>query len=297
MSVSDSRLPIPIITYSIMVHADLGAISIAMKAATSTALNLTKLSLSSNGTLGDSPHQPTGVEGECYLLADTFGYAMQLLLFVFSMGSLLLKWYLEVPRRQFTVFAADMSKQCFAGGWYHILNVCLSMALENAKSQYGADECAWYWTQFMIDCTVGLWLNWVILRGTEKFFGYESGRYLSDFEGNTKVDATGDPMQAVSVDYQEWLKQGLVFCFIVTCSKFLIVAALLVDGVASMFGIWGTMWIEDPQMRLIFVMVITPVVMNTMAFWVTDEFIRYEPKLAQDAKVVAKVKTYKGKSP
>lgn len=206
---------------------------------------------------------------ECFLLADTFGYVMQGLLFFLTMGTLLLKWKLEVPQRPFKIFALDISKQCMGAGWYHVLNMVSSMVMMHAKANYHADECAWYWVQFMFDDTLGLYFNYTVLRLTERFFGYESGMYCDG-------DSPSLEGLAVTVDFTEWLKQGLFWCLVISISKFCVLTALFCDGVASDIGIYGTTWIEDPETRLFFVMVVTPAIMNTMAFWVTDEFLKFD---------------------
>lgn len=216
---------------------------------------------------------PEGIE-ECYLLGDAFGYAMQIVLFVFCMGSLLLKWVLERPQRRFFIFAMDTSKQCVAAGCYHVLNMSLAVALDHAQSAYLADECAWYWTSFIIDCTFGLLLNYLILRTTEWLFGYESGHY-----GDIEESSTDD-----TIDWHAWLNQVLVFCMVICLSKLIVTSFLLFNPWVAKLGMWGTYWIKNPDDRLLFVMVITPTVMNTMAFWVTDEFIK--GKQAEDHKEI-----------
>jgi hypothetical protein len=209
-------------------------------------------------------------DGECRLLGDVFGYTMQLLLFVMCMTSLLVKWHLEKPQRRFKIFVLDTSKQCVGAGWYHILNISLSIFL-NSNRGYSADECAWYWSTFMLDSTLGLVCNWLILRASEKALGYTSGDYDEEpGKGDHEefMDSEG------TIDYWQWAKQGLTYCAIITVSKCLVSTLLFVDGVAAHLGVWGTMWIADPNSRLVFVMVITPTIMNTISFWVTDEFIR-----------------------
>merc|ERR1719265_33466 len=181
------------------------------------------------------------------------------------MGSLLLKWVLERPQRRLSIFAMDTSKQCVAAGCYHILNMSLAVALDQMSTTYLADECAWYWTSFIIDTTLGILLNYLILRTTEWLFGYESGHY-GDIDENSK---DGD-----QVDWNAWINQVLVFCMVICLAKLIVTSFLLLNPWVALLGMRGTYWIKDPDDRLLFVMVITPTVMNTLAFWVTDEFIK-----------------------
>lgn len=197
---------------------------------------------------------------ECRVLGDFFGYALQFFLFCFCMGSLLLKWYCEVPQRRLKVFVMDTSKQCCAAAWLHFLNLILAMKLPGSKGH----QCAWYWVNLMGDSTLGLLIVFLVLRVSESVLGYKSGLYM---DSNTDGE--------VAPDYCRWIKQILGFMLIVSIKK-VVIASFLVGILpwSLHWGVWATGWIRNPNARLAFDMVLTPLVMDTFYFWVTDSFIK-----------------------
>merc|ERR1719387_1195839 len=119
-----------------------------------------------------------GTPQQCNILSDTFGFIVQGLLFGVCVGSLLLKWYMEVPRRKFKIFLLDSSKQIVGAGVIHVLNMaCAMWFTELSAGGEEADECAWYWVNIMIDTTFGCIVCWALLKLSELLFGYDSGHY------------------------------------------------------------------------------------------------------------------------
>eukprot|EP00928_Gymnodinium_smaydae_P063020 TRINITY_DN46725_c0_g1_i1.p1 TRINITY_DN46725_c0_g1~~TRINITY_DN46725_c0_g1_i1.p1 ORF type:complete len:383 (+),score=81.10 TRINITY_DN46725_c0_g1_i1:58-1206(+) len=226
------------------------------------------------GGAGSAFAQEDETAGECHILSDSFDFAMQALLFFLCLSTVLLKWYLEQPRRQFWVFSLDMSKQVVAALWYHFLNMTFAMWIQASRPRLEADECAWYFVNFMIDTTLGLVLNYVFLKYTEKMLGYNSGFYWK----------VSDDTQEQSVfDTSAFLLQLSLFVLIVTLSKLVVVATMFLSPpLWSFVGVMGTTWIKNTDGRLFFVMVLTPMVMDTIFFCATDEFIKYENDSTDD---------------
>merc|ERR1719198_278759 len=87
----------------------------------------------------------------------------------------------------------------------------------------------------------------------------------------------GSPDQEPHVDYSKWFRQIVLYLGIVSVKKIAVVLLIWLLLPHSMnAGVWATQWIGDVHIRLIFVMVITPVFMDTFSFWVTDNFIKYD---------------------
>lgn len=224
---------------------------------------------------------------ECVLLGDAWGYAMQGMLFLFCLTSLYIKWSWEHPQRLFWVFGMDVSKQCLAAGVYHVLNMGMAMVLSDDASG-NADECAWYWTSFMIDCIFGTMLNFLILRASETLFGYKSGDYGVDgynFEEGGAAPTVEDEHGTAQIDFGMWFRQVLGFCVVIILSKLITFTFLVGNPWVSDVGVSATTWIADPDKRLFFVMVVTPTIMNTLVFWITDEFLK-DSSVDDDGKVV-----------
>lgn len=227
---------------------------------------------------GVAPHHETSMletPKECQVLGDVFGLLVQGLLFGVCCSVLLMKWYLENPRRDFKIFLLDSSKQIMGAGVIHVLNMVCAMAFPTLLKVDG-DECAWYWVNIMIDTTFGVIVCYGFLKLSEKLFGYDSGHYGKG--ASTGIDWQKDP------DYVKWFHQITVWCVIVFLMKLVVVIIMFIW---ASFWVWAaeaaTHWIEDTRTRLIFVMIVTPTCMNIFQFCCTDQFIKYTKK-AEDTK-------------
>jgi len=211
-----------------------------------------------------------GTPQQCNILSDWFGFFVQGLLFAFCCGSLLLKWYMENPRRKFKIFLLDSSKQIVGAGVIHCLNMFCAWLFASFEDSL-ADECAWYWVNIMIDTTFGCIICWAILKLTEWLFGYESGNYGKGAQ--TGIDWENNP------DYSTWGKQIAIWCVIVSLMKGIVVIIMYIwSPFWEWLAILCTHWIEDRYWRLMFVMIITPTLMNMFQFWVTDSFLKWQGK-------------------
>lgn len=221
---------------------------------------------------------PEGDHGNCQVLGDVFGLLVQGLLFAVVMASMLLKWRLEQPRRQFRIFALDSSKQVVGAGAIHVMNLLCAMTFARGKEPV-ADECAWYWVNIMIDTTLGVLICYGFLKVTETVFGYDSGHYGKKAE--TGIDWQSNP------DYRKWAQQIGVWCIIVSLMKLVVVILMLLfASFWERVSVGATHWIRDRQLRLIFVMIVTPTLMNMFQFWVTDSFLKYNERFKKDQLLV-----------
>mmetsp|Transcript_9783 Transcript_9783/g.17684 ORF Transcript_9783/g.17684 Transcript_9783/m.17684 type:complete len:254 (+) Transcript_9783:122-883(+) len=213
--------------------------------------------------------QPGSDTAECHLLGNFAGTIAQLLLFCLCVTSLLLKWRLEVPSRSLWIFGYDSSKQVLASCWLHLVNLLVAYIFSYVTTGSDhADECASYWATFIINTTLCLMLNYALLRCSERVWHYRSGKY-SDAEEES--DQTLEPEQTT------WAWQIAVYLGIVTVSRLLVVLMIILpfsEHVAS-FGVWGTTWIPNLGIRVMWVMVLTPMILDTLSLWITDQFIKF----------------------
>lgn len=209
-------------------------------------------------------------DGECTIASSSFDWGVQLLLFLACMGSLLLKWHLEDPQRRLITFALDVSQQVCAAGLYHLLNMLFAAFLSDALGDH-ADACAMYWISFVIDTSIGTFFTCFLLWTSRRYLGYKSGNYYCADEN----DDPGQEAKMENFDANKWARQILAFCGIVCTSKAM-TSSLVFSALPfwSSIGIACTEWIRNPQLRLLWVMMITPAVMDTLTFWITDEFIK-----------------------
>jgi hypothetical protein len=211
---------------------------------------------------------------ECQVLGDFFGFIVQGVLFGICCSVLLAKWYFEKPRRLFRIFMLDSSKQIAGAGVIHCLNMACAMLFVQILEDT-ADECAWYWVNIMLDTTFGVLVCYVLLKMSERLFGYDSGKY-------GKGNDTGINWQE-NPDYWTWAHQITVWCCIVCLMKLVVVVIMFVW---ANFWEWAaiacTHWIKDIRTRLIFVMVFTPTCMNIFQFCATDQFIKFTKKTEEE---------------
>lgn len=214
--------------------------------------------------------QRGGAPAQCQVLSSSWGILVQGLLFAVTVATLLLKWKLEALRRPFWIFLLDSSKQIVGAGAIHCMNLACSMFFSSTSSHGTSDECAWYWVNIMIDTTLGVCVCYGLLKMSENMCGYTSGRYG---KGSIGIDWETNP------NYMAWLQQIIVWMVIVSIMKLCVVILM---WAALPFWIWlsvsCTHWIEDTKARLLFVMIVTPAVMNMFQFIVTDSFIKYDKR-------------------
>ena len=99
---------------------------------------------------------------KCTLAATTFDDLIQVVLGVIALCVLILKRQREKPRRPFKVWALDASKQVMGAGFAHLLNIGLAIWFSSAAGS--GDECAFYFINFFIDTSVGVGLNYLLIR-------------------------------------------------------------------------------------------------------------------------------------
>jgi hypothetical protein len=236
---------------------------------------LLELHASVHNALSSAPHGDIAAPKQCQVLSGIVGLTVQGALFAMSVSALLLKWKLEDPRRPLRIFMLDSSKQFVGAGVIHALNMICAVAFAHLEASV-ADECAWYWVNIMIDTTLGVLVCWGLLKLTEHLFQYDSGHY-------GKGASTGIDWEA-SPDYNKWLRQIMVWCGIVALMKVFVV--FIMYALAPFWinvSVACTHWITKRDLRLLFVMLVTPTCMNMFQFVITDSFLKYsKAKAKQD---------------
>jgi len=198
----------------------------------------------------------------CKVFSGIFSIIVQGLLFLVCSCSLLLKWRFERYRRTLKIFLLDTSKQIVGAGYLHMLNMVFA-SLQN----HGEDQCAQYWMNLMLDCTLGLVVVWITLRCSEFLCDFSSG-YYSVADG---IDWENNP------NYTRWACQIVGYLCIITVKKTLIYILLWVSNPAALdMAIAATHWIRKGNIRLLYVMIFSPLVMDTFSFWVQDWFLKFQ---------------------
>ncbi|ETV95751.1 hypothetical protein, variant 2 [Aphanomyces invadans] len=106
----------------------------------------------------------------CTLLNGTFNDLIQVMLGLIALSVLIFKRYHEHPRRPMKIWIFDASKQLIGAGVAHAANLAIAIALTGlAKGRTDADQCAFYFINFTLDTTLGVAVNYVLLKALVLF--------------------------------------------------------------------------------------------------------------------------------
>ena len=197
-----------------------------------------------------------GVPPPCQLLRSSFSIYIQVALFVLAAGVLVSKHLLcerASTRRPWKTWLFDVSKQALSGVLAHSLNLMLAKILAAVHDDF-EDECAWYAVNFTIDTTLGVGVQWILLRCREAI-----ARRLRI----TALASTGD--YGVDVSIRAWIQQLAAWGLNVVLTKGILGAAQL--ALAPQLGALGDFLLTQPlrgkpHLELTIVMLICPLGLN-----------------------------------
>ncbi|KAG2195994.1 hypothetical protein INT47_011499 [Mucor saturninus] len=204
----------------------------------------------------------------CKLL-DSFAIFVQLVLATLAFSTLYIKRQRESPQRPLFIWSFDVSKQLLGGGVIHTLNLVASHFF--GKSLDGEPEsnpCVWYFLNILIDTTFGVLIIWAVLSSVKhltrfyKLDGFQSGVY-------------GDPPLRNQI--KMWAKQLGVYILALVTMK---VVVLFLFGICPWlegFGEWVLSWTAgNYRLQVLFVMLVFPLVMNIVQFWIVDTIVKHK---------------------
>lgn len=181
-------------------------------------------------------------------------------------GTLLLKWVLEVPRRRFETFALDCSKQVVAIVWYRFLTIAFLVYERWQEFKPSPDEeLHWYFVCFIVDSTAGVVFMYIFIRMSEFIFRYKSGRYSE----------SGYASRSHRITSFQFCKQMAIFCVIIGLTKFFLLRKLgTTPREWHQFGEGCLDWVQDREWRLLLVLYLVPLLIDGFYFCVVDEVIK-----------------------
>merc|ERR1719265_1521869 len=143
----------------------------------------------------------------------------------------------------------------------------------------GIDACNWYWINIVVDCTVGVGIEYLLLQGMINHVlpTILSPESLEDF-------TTGDYGDPSNPDLGRYGKQLGLWCTVVFCMKVVMVIVMLVGSAvfAPLSAFILSPFEDSPDVKLVVVMIFTPAVMNALQLWITDNFLKkHDDKEAQ----------------
>lgn len=215
-------------------------------------------------------------------LMGIFSLFIQVILGIFLLMLLLIKRYYEKPKRKFILFALDTSKQLSGLLIIHCINLLFSYFYgENTSS----DECYWYFTSVLIDCTYGIFFNYICLQTiTLLMFRLEidirTGNYFKKIHLNKKI--------ITEICYKSYFIQLVIWCIIVILMKISVICIqiyfssyliIFCDVIFNFFSFSDTN-------ELIFNLVVFPNIMNAIQFLITDNILKKKKFEIEDEDVL-----------
>ncbi|KAJ5172364.1 hypothetical protein N7492_004957 [Penicillium capsulatum] len=249
----------------------------SLLAAAAAPVSLTSPSPSSSahmlyyhGSTSSTPGQDSDEDGgECKLFG-SFSLIIQASLGALALLSLVYKRWRERPQRPLKVWAFDVSKQVFGSAMLHMANLLMSMFSAGQleiQRQYKPNPCSFYLLNLGIDTTLGIPILILILRVLNFFASYtplarppesiESGNY-------------GRPPRATW-----WLKQSLIYFIGLLGMKICVFFLIQLMPFIVQIGDWALRWTEgNTAVQITFVMLLFPVIMNAIQYYIIDTFIK-----------------------
>ncbi|KAH8180001.1 STIMATE family protein [Sarocladium implicatum] len=239
-------------------------------------------------------------QGDCELLGP-FALLVQLALGGLALLALVYKRWRERPQRPVKIWFFDVSKQVFGSVLVHAANVFMSMLTSGSFSinemepvttrlmkrgtetddGYVPNPCSWYLLNLAID------VSWF----SRPLSYYARGIpiliiLLRIFTGLVSFTPLGNPPESIqSGNYGNppnkwwWLKQSIIYFLGLFGMKICVLILFLLMPWISRIGDWALGWTEgNEKLQIAFVMMIFPLIMNAMQYYIIDSFIKLNEK-------------------
>ncbi|KAI8087748.1 vacuolar membrane protein-domain-containing protein [Gilbertella persicaria] len=214
-------------------------------------------------------HRPHPDDEGCKLL-DSFAILVQMALVSSALITLFYKRSRERPQRPVLVWALDVSKQFAGAAVIHFLNLAISyIAGRPRNGGPKTNLCVWYFLNVAVDTTLGVAILWGWLHLIQAILTklgvkqLETGRY-------------GPP--PVYRMLMPWFKQTCVFILAESLMKLCVYGMFRHLPFLFAFGEWVLRWTKgNYRYQVIFVMLVFPLIMNMIQFWIVDTIVKVSP--------------------
>ena len=239
-----------------------------------------------------SPPDSSDNTGECQLLGP-FAVLVQAALGCLALLSLVYKRWRERPQRPVKVWAFDASKQVFGSVLLHLANLFMSMfstgQLEQTLAKVAADAirngsepegyqpnpCSFYLLNLAIDTTIGIPILIIILRVLTVGASYTA---MANPPESIQSGNYGQPPKATW-----WLKQSLIYFIGLLGMKACVFLVFELCPWIIRVGDWALRWTEGNEaLQIAFVMLIFPLIMNALQYYIIDTFIKKRVTTGED---------------
>ena len=225
-------------------------------------------------------------ESKCEMFGG-FGFLIQAILGAAAFSILILKRHVEKPRRPWKIWFYDVAKQIISSLFLHLFNLIISAVLSDDEND--ADACVWYFVTVVLDCTLGAFLSYIFMWLVDGIVSnseleiLKTGLYYEEYmEGNKKCYKL------------KWKKYGaqLGVWLVVTLIVKLILLVMLKICKLFLVNLGGFFLspFSNAKVRLVMVMIIFPVLLNALYFWVVDNILKLKESNKDDVKLDGKKK-------
>lgn len=170
---------------------------------------------------------------------------------------------MEKNPRTWKIWFMDASKQAMSAGILHVLNLYLSHSVKSG------DQCVWYFLNYTVDTILGMALCYLLLHSVERClkysnkFAFKSGYY-------------GDDTNICLWVYQLWIWIGII---LIVKGVIWIIMTLFVEPLQFFGSLLLVPFSGHPQLELIAVMILIPLILNSLVFWITDSFLKNDKEI------------------
>ncbi|PYH47742.1 STIMATE family protein, partial [Aspergillus saccharolyticus JOP 1030-1] len=215
--------------------------------------------------------------GECRLLGP-FSLLVQAALGALALLSLVYKRWRERPQRPVKVWAFDVSKQVFGSAMLHLANLLMSMFSAGQfeiQSKYKPNPCSFYLLNLGIDTTLGIPILIFILHILNRLAMFTP---LANPPESIESGNYGRPPRA-----SWWFKQSMIYFLGLLGMKICVFFVIQLLPFIVKVGDWALRWTEgNTAIQIVFVMLLFPVIMNAIQYYIIDTFIKKPLSLSEN---------------
>ena len=226
-------------------------------------------------------NETSSSESKCEMFGG-FGFLIQAILGAAAFSILIVKRFVEKPRRPWKIWFYDVAKQIISSLVLHLFNLIISAVLSNDEND--ADACVWYFVTVTLDCTLGAFLSYIFMWLVDGIVSsseleiLKTGLYYEEYmKGNKKCYKL------------KWKKYGaqLGVWLVVTLIVKLILLIMLKICKLFLVNLGGFFLspFSNAKLRLVMVMIIFPVILNALYFWVVDNILKLKESDKDDVKL------------
>ncbi|KAJ5934548.1 hypothetical protein N7466_004095 [Penicillium verhagenii] len=184
--------------------------------------------------------------------------------------SLVFKRWKERPQRPIKVWAFDVSKQVFGSFMLHLANLLMSMFSAGQleiRMDYKPNPCSFYLLNLGIDTTLGIPILIVALRILNLIASYT---ILANPPESIESGNYSNPPRA-----SWWFKQSIIYFLGLLIMKICVFFLIQLFPFIIKVGDWALRWTEgNTALQITFVMLLFPVTMNAIQYYIIDTFIK-----------------------